>query len=204
MLRGLLAGSALALALGTAALAQVREVGNIVYDGAPPTPATLQAAIAPYYNARSATFEDWLPDGSMLISTRFGDTAQIHRVARPMGARNQLTFFGEPVTQAKVRPGSSAYLYPRDVGGAEYYQLYLRDLAGRETQLSAPNTRNQAFHFSRDGRLVTWSQVTPGDANYDIVTADPADPASRRTVHEGKGAMSPLDVSSCSIRRPAR
>ncbi len=196
--RALLFGTALALALGSAALAQPakREVGNIVYDGAPATPAALQAAIAPYYNARSAVFEDWLPDGSILIATRFGDTNQIHRVLKPGAARTQLTYFNEPINVAKVRPGSSTYLYPRDVGGAEYYQAYLRDLAGRETQITAPNTRNQGFVFNKDGTIVAWSQVTPGDPNYDIVVADPSNPAGRRTVLEGTGAMSPLDITA--------
>lgn len=195
--RALLFGTALALALSATALAQPakREVGNIVYDGVPATPPALQAAIAPYYNARSAVFEDWMPDGSILIATRFGDTTQIHRVTKPGAARTQLTFFGEPVSEAKVRPGTSTYLYPRDVGGAEYYQAYLRDLSGRETQITAPNTRNQAFVFSGDGKTVAWSQVTPGDPNYDIVLADPSNPASRRTVLEGTGAMSPLDIA---------
>jgi dipeptidyl aminopeptidase/acylaminoacyl peptidase len=196
--RALLFGTALALALGSAALAQTakREVGNIVYDGAPATPAALQAAIAPYYNARSAVFEDWLPDGSMLIATRFGDTNQIHRVAKPGAARIQLTFFSEPISVAQVRPGTSTYLYPRDVGGAEYYQAYLRDLTGGETQLTAAKTRNQAFVFSKDGRTVAWSQVTPGDPNYDIVLADPSNPAGRRTVLEGTGSMAPLDITA--------
>ena len=36
-------------------------------------------------DARSAVFEDWLPDGSILIATRFGDTAV-------------LPFFGLPRT----------------------------------------------------------------------------------------------------------
>jgi len=193
----LLLGTGLALAFGPAAWAQAekRGVGNIVFEGAPATPAALQAAIAPYYNARSAVFEDWLPDGSMLIATRFGDTAQIHRVARPGGARTQLTFFGEPISVAQTRPGTSTFLYPRDVGGAEYYQAYLRDLAGHEVQLTAPNTRNQNFAFSKDGKLVAWSQVTPGDPNYDIMLADPANPAGRRMVLDGKGAMAPLDIS---------
>lgn len=140
-------------------------------------------------------FEGWLPDGSMLIATRFGDTNQIHRVAAPGAARTQLTFFSEPISTAQVRPGTSTYLYPRDVGGAEYYQAYLRDLAGREVQVTAPNTRNQAFVFSKDGATVAWSQVTPGDPNYDIVLADASNPASRRTVHEGKGAMAPQDIT---------
>ncbi len=198
MSRALLIGTAISLALGAVAMAQpaTREVGNIVYDGAPATPPALQAAIAPYYNARSAVFEGWLPDGSMLIATRFGDTTQIHRVARPGADRTQLTFFAEPVAEAHVRPGSPTFLYPRDVGGAEYYQAYLRDLAGHETQLTAPGTRNQDFVFSDDGKLVAWTQVTPGDPNYDILLADPSNPSGRRVVLEGKGGMSPLDISA--------
>ncbi|TAJ72361.1 MAG: S9 family peptidase [Phenylobacterium sp.] len=196
--RALLFGTALALALGSAAQAQPakREVGNIVYEGAPATPAALQAAIAPYYNARVAGFDDWLPDGSMLIVTRFGDTSQIHRVAAPGAARTQLTFFSEPISQAHVRPGTSTYLYPRDVGGAEYYQGYIRDLVGNETQLTAPGTRNQNFVFSKDGKLVAWSQVTPGDANYDVMLADPSNPASRRKVLDGTGAIAVRDISA--------
>ena len=196
--RALLFGTALALALGSAALAQTakREVGNIVYDGVPVTPPALQAAISPYYNARAAGFEDWLPDGSMLIATRFGDTTQIHRVAKPGADRTQLTFFGEPISEAHVRPGTSTFLYPRDVGGAEYYQAYIRDLVGRETQLTAPNTRNQNFAFSHDGKLVAWSQVTPGDPNYDVMLADPSNPAGRRKVFDGTGAIAVRDISA--------
>jgi dipeptidyl aminopeptidase/acylaminoacyl peptidase len=196
MSRALLLGSAFALALSASAAAQTREVGNIVYDGVPATPPAVQAAIAPYYNARSAVFEDWLPDGSILIATRFGDTNQIHRVAKPGGARTQLTFFSEPVSNAETVPGTSAFLYPRDVGGAEYYQAYIRSLDGTETQLTAPNTRNQSFVFAKDGKTVVWSQVTPGDPNYDIVMADPANPSARRVIHDGQGSMAPLDISA--------
>src|SRR5690349_16043234 len=103
--RALLLGTGLALALTAAASAERREQGQIVYDGAPVTPPALQERLAPYYNARSAVFEDWLPDGSILIATRFGDTEQIHRVARPLGARTQLTFFADRVTTAHTQPG---------------------------------------------------------------------------------------------------
>lgn len=196
--RSLLAATAAALAItaGSVAWAEVRTEGNIVFDGAPKTPAALQAAIKPYYAARSAVFEDWMADGSMLIATRFGDVTQIHRVARPGGARTQLTFFAEPISAAQARPGAATYLYPRDVGGAEYYQAYLRDLSGRETAVTAPGTRNQSFVFSRDGKQLVWAQVTPGDPNYDLVMADPDAPSGRRTILEGTGAMSPLEISA--------
>ena len=198
MSRRLVFGTVLAVALASTAVAQPsrREEGAILYEGVPETPAALRAAVAPYYAARSALFEDWLSDGSMLIATRFGEVSQIHRVAGPGAARTQLTFSSEPITVAHGRPGTSTFLYPRDVGGAEYYQAFLRDLSGDEVRLTAPDTRNQAFVFSKDGKLVAWSQVTPGDPNYDILLADPADPESRRTVLEGTGAMSPQDISA--------
>ncbi|WGM39940.1 alpha/beta fold hydrolase [Caulobacter sp. NIBR1757] len=186
---------ALALIALPAAAQGKREVGALVYDGAPETPAALKAAIAPYYNARSAVFEDWLPDGSMLIATRFGDTQQIHRVQRPGGDRTQLTFFSEPVNGAQAVPGAQRFLYPRDVGGAEYYQAFLRSLDGDEVQLTAPGTRNESFVFSKDGKTVVWSQVTPGKGDYDIMLAEVANPQGRRLVHKGTGAMSPEDIS---------
>ncbi len=184
----------LALPAAAADLPQ-REVGQIVYDNVPETPAALQEALAPYYNARSAVFEDWMDDGSVLIATRFGDTSQIHRVAAPGAARTQLTFFKEPISVALAQPGAARFLYPRDVGGAEYYQAYLRSLDGNEVALTAPKTRNQGFVFSSDGRQVAWTQVTPGDPDYDIMIAETAAPGGRRVVHQGKGAMSPADIS---------
>jgi protease II len=184
------------IALPAAAQQGRREIGNLVYDGAPETPAALREAIAPYYNARSAVFEDWLADGSMLIATRFGDTQQIHRVEKPGAARTQLTFFSEPVNSAQAVPGAAGrFLYPRDVGGAEYYQAFLRGLDGAEVALTAPGTRNSSFVFSKDGKTVVWSQVTPGKADYDIMLAEVANPAGRRVVHKGTGAISPEDIS---------
>ncbi|MDP1617376.1 alpha/beta fold hydrolase [Phenylobacterium sp.] len=198
VLRTVFLGTGLALLMASSALAQVerREVGQLVYEGAPAASPELQAIISPYYEVRAAEFEDWLADGSMLISTRFGETSQIHRLVAPGAARTQLTFFDEPITAAKVQPGAARFVYRRDEGGSEYYQGFLRDLDGRETRLSAEGTRNSDFVFSKDGRQVVWSQVTPGDPNYDIMIADPNAPEGRRVVLEGEGAMAPLEISA--------
>ena len=52
---------------------------------------------------RSAHFFGWAPDGrGMLIGTRFGNSPQLHRVYKPGGRREQITFFEEP------RRGSSS------------------------------------------------------------------------------------------------
>lgn len=176
--------------------AQVREVGTLIYDGIDPqTPAEVREALRRYQNSRSASFADWLPDGSMLIATRFGDTNQLHHVSAPGADRRQITFFDEPVNDATVIPGSDRFVYGRDVGGAEYYAGYLAGLTGAEQAFTEPNTRNTGFVFSPDGRTVAWSRVTPGQADYDIMIMRVGEPETRRVAFEGTGAVSPLDVS---------
>lgn len=101
---------------------------------------------------RTAGFAGWnAADRSMLISTRFGNTAQIHRVATPMGAREQLSFEVEPVG-GRWSPAGDALVVSKDRGGDEFFQLYtLAD--GRMTLLtdggaaataSAPGVRTDA------------------------------------------------------------
>src|SRR6186713_1320755 len=74
----------------------VEERGNLVLDNIPVVETALTAKLDDYMNSRGATFVDWLPDGGLLIATRFGDAEQLHRVAMPLGMREQLTFYREP------------------------------------------------------------------------------------------------------------
>ena len=52
----------------------VRTVGTATLHDVPPIPQAVSDAVQRYQNSRAAMFEDWLPDGSMLIATRFGET----------------------------------------------------------------------------------------------------------------------------------
>ena len=199
MIRRLLAIGAVACLLPAAVLAQDaparREVGQLVYENIPEGTPEIREGIRRYQNARSAQFQDWLADGSMLITTRFGQTAQLHRVEQPGADRFQLTFYDEPIAGAAAVPGTSHFLFSRDVGGAEYFQAWLADLSGRETQITEAGTRNQAFTFSRDGKRVAWAQVNPGDPKYDIMVMEVGNPASRRKVFDAPATWSPLDFS---------
>src|SRR5512132_2124518 len=95
-----LARAAFALAFplcGTAAYAQdsatVSPNENLVIDGIPPIPASIAEVTRRYTEFRRASLLDWHPRKSeMLISTRFANTPQVHRVVSPGGARTQLTF----------------------------------------------------------------------------------------------------------------
>ncbi len=184
-----------------AAVPAVREQGTLVLDGIPEIAAdalpTLRAKITPYLSARSAFFQDWLDDGSMLITTRFGTAYQVHRVAMPLGDRTQLTFGDDAIDAVAGVPQQPAFAFSRDAGGNERYAVYLQPTAGGLPRLvSEPDTRNESIVFSRDGVLMAWSRATPGSPNYDIMTMDPRRNAPARIAFKGTGALSPVDISN--------
>ncbi|MBI1404765.1 MAG: prolyl oligopeptidase family serine peptidase [Caulobacter sp.] len=173
-----------------------RVVGTLTLENVPQTPAAVREALRRYQNARSAGFQSWLGDDAMLISTRFGQTSQLHRVAAPGAAREQLTFFDEPVAGAEAVPGSSDhFIFSKDTGGDEYFQGYMAGLTGPEVAFTEPGTRNQSMVFSKDGRTLAWARVGKGDPDYDVVVMTVGDPASRRVAFEGTGATAPIAFS---------
>jgi dipeptidyl aminopeptidase/acylaminoacyl peptidase len=194
----LLAFAALIAVPASAQQAQVetRQVGTARLENVPEIPQDIRDAVQRYQNYREARFQDWLPDGSMLITTRFGSTFQVHHVASPGAARRQLTYYSEPVGGAKAVPGTDRFVLTRDTGGDEWFQLFVRDLDGIGQPLTEPVTRNQSPVFAKDGSLLVWSRATKGSADYAIMAADPADPKSRRLVWQGTGAVGPQDISA--------
>ncbi len=172
------------------------ERGALRVEHVPVTPPDVSERLRQYVNTRSAGFADWLPDGGVLISTRFGDTSQLHRVDRPMGARTQLTFYEERITGAAVKPNSEEILFTRDVGGDENFGGYLLDPAtGRARAVTQPGTRNEGFIWSDDGRQIAWSYVPASEPNYDVYVGDGASTSARR-VFDGEGAVYPADFSA--------
>ena len=80
----------------------------------------------------------------MVIGTRFGNTYQAHLVRMPGGARQQLTFFTEPVYGASFHPKGGDYLiFQKDVGGGEWFQYFRYDPGtGDSTQITDGKSRN--------------------------------------------------------------
>ena len=170
--------------------------GNLVLESIPEIPAEISERLSAYENVRSHAFLDWTGDGSILITTRFGDTNQVHEVKAPGGARRQLTFYEETVSNAAMSPKGGAFLFARDKGGDEYYQGYRFDMEnGTVTGFTEPGTRNGAPLWADNGELAAWARTNPGDPNNDIIIGNPADPASVRVALEGEGAIGPVDWS---------
>ncbi len=189
--------AALSVSASAQTVAQREERGALRVENVPVTPPDVADRLRQYVNTRSASFADWLPGGGVLISTRFGDTVQLHRVDQPMGARTQLTFFEERVTGAAVKPGSDEILFTRDVGGDENFAGYLLDPAtGRARLMTEPGTRNQGFIWSDNGEQIAWAYVPNSEPNYDVFVGDPNNAATRRQVYDGEGAVVPVDFSA--------
>jgi protease II len=185
----LLAAPAAVLAQADAppAAAMVPKPAAITAEGIPPVPAELAARTRPYFEYRTASFEGWNPDRSMLISTRFGNAAQIHRVAAPGAARTQLTFEEEPVTDATfARNRGDVVLVSKDIGGNEFYQLY-RLTGGRLELLTDGASRNEAGAWTHDGRLLAFSSTRRNGRDTDLYLIDPRDPSSTRLLAEREG-----------------
>ena len=185
----LLLAPAAALAQDDAAPAEpVTKPAAILADGIPPVPAELAAQTRPYFEYRTASFAGWdLQDRSMLITTRFGDTSQIHRVAAPGAARMQLTFEEEPVTEASHSRGrGDVLLVAKDIGGNEFYQIYRID-GGQLELLTDGTSRNSLGAWTRDGSRVAFNSTKRNGTDTDLYIMDPRDPASTRLLAERQG-----------------
>lgn len=189
----------------TLASAQPRqEIGNLVLDGVPSHSPRVAATLDGWLAGRSASFRDFLPDGSMLISTRFGDAEQIHRVERPLAAREQITFEAEPISLALANPTAAPaqFLYARDRGGDENAQLYLHDLQTRSTRLLTDGkSRHGGALWSRDGRYLAYQSNARNGVNQDVYVLEVASSASPRLVVSSQGqTWQPLDWSPDGTR----
>lgn len=163
---------------------------NLKPEGVPPLPAALAEKLARYGESRAATLLDWEPGSrAMLIGTRFGDVPQIHRVALPGGARTQLTFFPDRTAGAEYQPGNhGAFVFAKDIGGGEFYQLYRYDAgSGAITLLTDGKSRNTGMRWSRDGRSLAFSSTRRNGKDTDIWVMDPRNPASARLMLQVEG-----------------
>jgi dipeptidyl aminopeptidase/acylaminoacyl peptidase len=140
-----------------AASAVLKPGDNLVLEGIPPIPMKIAEETARYDESRPAALFDWNPvRREIIIGTRFADTTQVHAVARPGGARRQLTFFADRVLSARYLPDGKSLLIQKDVGGGEWFQIYRDDLAaGAITLLTDGRSRNETYlPAHRDSRLV--------------------------------------------------
>ncbi len=183
----------LVLLLSVAAFSQNDEIKpneNLVAEGVPKIPAALAESVARYSEFRSAGFASWHPTRrEMLIQTRFGDTNQVHQVTFPGGARTQLTFFPDRVAGAAYEPTrGDTFLFLKDIGGGEFFQIYLYDLKTGDIRLMTDGkSRNTSARWSYQGDRIAYGSTKRTGSDVDIWTVSASDPASARMVTQNEG-----------------
>ncbi|MFO0744935.1 MAG: S9 family peptidase [Myxococcota bacterium] len=180
------------------ATAPPAPAGPLVFDHTPPIPDALKVQLQRYLEARSATLASIAADGSeLLVATRLGSATQIHRVSRPLGDRQQVTFEAEPVSSAGFVPGHPrSFVYVRDTGGNEQYQLYRTDLdSGKTTLLTDGKSRHEAFQFADDGSLLVFTSNARNGKDMDLWLGDGIDASHNRRLAEVSGQWLPLDLT---------
>jgi dipeptidyl aminopeptidase/acylaminoacyl peptidase len=163
---------------------------NLVVDGVPPIPGELPEQVGRYTESRAAIVQDWHPTrAEMIITTRFGDTNQLHQINQPGGARTQLTFFPDRVDGGSFEPAKGEYLiFTKGAGGNEFNQNYRYDFAtGEITLLTDGKSRNGGPTWSNKGDRIAYTSTRRNGADTDIYVQSPTDPKSDRLVAEVKG-----------------
>jgi dienelactone hydrolase len=162
----------------------------ITRDGVPAADAAVSATLPHYLQSRSASFVDWLWDGSMLIATRFGDTEQIHRLRMPLGMREQLSYAPAGVAAAAARPyASDAFVYLERLHGGEASQLLLQRLTDNSlTPLTDGSHRDGPALWAHDGKRIAFASNRRNGNDIDIYVLDTGQPgATPRLVVGGAG-----------------
>ena len=176
------------------------ERGNLVLEGVPPHPPHIAEALDGWLAGRSATFRDFLPDGGLLVSTRFGEVEQVHRVAAPLGAREQLTWGTEPVGAAAASPAADGgFAFARDRGGDENAQIFLQRGDERIPRLLTDGrSRHGGLMWSGDGSKLVFTGNARDGISTDIylVEVGAAAPTAPRLVVASPGVTwTPVDWS---------
>ncbi len=172
--------------------------GNLVLQNTPKIPAALRARLGQYLNTRQAFTQDLSADGkAMLVTTRFGQTSQVHLLQRPLGARAQLTYTDEPIRSVSFVPGSTdALLYVSDAGGAEAYQIFRRDLkTGRTILISDGKSRHGGYIWSHDGKRIAYTSNARNGRDMDLYLGDGRTAAAGKLLLERKGHWYAMDWS---------
>ena len=180
-----------------AAAPQHRERGTLVFENTPLPDAALMARLERYQQSREATFLDWLADGGMLVATRFGDTEQLHRVAAPLGMREQLTFYQDPIEWARAPRTGSGFVFLKDQAGDENAQVYYQSGSGSVRQLTSGNFIHGSPVWAHDGRRVAFYGNDRDSLSYDVYVADVTSGAAPQLLVGGRqDTWYPLDWSA--------
>ncbi|MCO4822420.1 MAG: S9 family peptidase [Flavobacteriaceae bacterium] len=164
--------------------------GQLVMEDIPAIPSQLVEDLNRYQNVRSAPFRGFSKDAkSIFITTRFGDVSQLHKVDSAGGARQQLTFFKEPISGISRQPNSDNIAFTMDAGGNEYAQIFMLDTkTGKSKMLSDGESRNGALRWNNSGDTFAFQTTKRNGKSNDIWIMNPTTAKSEMVLESKDGS----------------
>jgi dipeptidyl aminopeptidase/acylaminoacyl peptidase len=164
---------------------------NLITENIPEISKELSNQVKKYTESRGASLVAVNPvKDEIIIATRFGTTAQFHKVSQPLGTRKQITFFDEPMASGSFEPTKGDYMvYAKDVGGNEFRQLYKMNLKTLESTLLTDGGRSQNTigAWKKDGSGFYFSSTKRNGGDRDIYYIDSNKPQNTKLILEVKG-----------------
>ena len=144
--------------------------GNLILEDIPAIPGSIKEDLSKFQNVRSAAFRGFNNQGEgLFISTRFGNVSQLHLVKSAGAARNQITYFQEPIGSVTMHPAKSSIAFTMDKGGTENAQIYLLNPESSSTQMLTDGTsRNGGPLWSNAGNHIAFQSTKRNGSSNDV------------------------------------
>ena len=144
--------------------------GNLILEDIPAIPGSIKEDLSKFQNVRSAAFRGFNnQDEGLFISTRFGNVSQLHLVKSAGAARNQITYFQEPIGSVTMHPTKSSIAFTMDKGGTENAQIYLLNPEFSSTQMLTDGTsRNGGPLWSNAGNHIAFQSTKRNGSSNDV------------------------------------
>ena len=164
---------------------------NLIIENIPEITKDLSNRVKKYTEARGASLVAVNPvKDEIIIATRFGTTAQFHKVSQPLGIRKQITFFDEPISNGSFEPTKGDFMvYSKDVGGNEFGQLYSMNIKTLESTLLTDGGRSQngGVVWKKDGSGFYFLSTKRNGGDRDIYYMDINNPNNTKLILQVKG-----------------
>ncbi|MDA9799782.1 alpha/beta fold hydrolase [Gammaproteobacteria bacterium] len=160
--------------------------GNLILEDIPAIPNSIKEDLSKFQNVRSAAFRGFNNQGEgLFISTRFGNVSQLHLVKSAGAARNQITYFQEPIGSVTMHPTQSSIAFTMDRGGSEYSQIYLLDPKSASTQMLTDGvSRNGGPLWSNAGNHIAFQSTKRNGSSNDVWVMSIDDPQNTKLILE--------------------
>ena len=177
---------------------------NLEVQGIPAFPQDLIDKTERYLDVRNTSFTGWSNvDDGMYVMTRLENTRQVYYVAEPNAELVQITDFEEPVGGMDVDPreGKDGFLFTKDVGGSEMYQVYYFDReTGEHTMLTDGESRNGSLEWMPSGKHFAFASNMRNGKDTDVWLMNPDNPEEKRLLTEREGLWNPIEWSPDETR----